>query len=394
MTLLETLALVVFVLYVGTSLLLWYGTYRSPEHKAQQQFTNTPSFSVLLAARNEEQRLPACLTSLLQLDYPHDKLEIIVVNDRSTDRTKQIAEEFARRDKRMHVLSLAQRLPGMSGKASALCQGMRHARGEIILMTDADCIVPAHWARAMTARFAAEIGLVGGFTLLSPSPALRELVPASHRDHLFAKIQTLDWMYLLTVGVGAAGLGKPVSILGNNFGFRREAYEQVGGYEKLGFSIIEDFALMHKIANATRWRVSFPLAQDTAIFSFPTQTWREYLEQRRRWAAGGKEVGWFAKLLMLVAFCARLAVVLAAFFSSQVALLGLLALFLVDGLLLWRCANVLDYQALLKYFPLFEIYFLLYSLYLAATVLLPATVHWKGVRYRWNMWGRIKGVEE
>ncbi len=394
MTLLATLALAIFVLYVGTSLLLWYGTYRSPEKKAQQQFTNSPTVSILLAARNEERRLPACLTSLLQLDYPHDKLEIIVVNDRSTDRTKQIAEEFARRDKRMHALSLAQRLPGMSGKASALCQGMQHARGEIILMTDADCIVPPHWVRAMLAYFTAEVGLVGGFTLLSPSPALRELVPASHRDHLFAKIQTLDWMYLLTVGAGAAGLGKPVSILGNNFGFRRAAYEQVGGYEKLGFSIIEDFALMRKIANETQWRVRLPLAQETTIFSFPTQTWREYLEQRRRWAAGGKEVGVFAKLLMLVAFCAHLVVVLTAFFSPQIALLGLLATLLVDALLLWRCANALAHKSLLKYFPLFEIYFLLYSLTLAATVLFPATVHWKGVRYRWNMWGRIKGVEE
>jgi cellulose synthase/poly-beta-1,6-N-acetylglucosamine synthase-like glycosyltransferase len=394
MTILETLALSVIIAHALTALALWHGAYLSLPKKSSPPASNFPTVSLLLAARNEEQRLPACLASLSSSDYPHDRLQILVVNDRSSDRTQQIAEAFAQRDDRIHVLALTQRLPGMSGKASALCQGMKHACGEIILLTDADCIVPRHWVRAMVAHFTPEAGLVGGFTLLSPSPALRSVAPPSHRDTLFAKIQTLDWMYLLAVGAGAAGLGKPVSILGNNFGFRREAYEQIGGYEKLGFSIIEDFALMRKIAEKTPWRVRFALDAATAIFSFPSPTWREYIDQRRRWAAGGKEVGTFAKFLMLIAFLARLGLLLAAFFSPLVALFGLAAILLVDALLLWRCAAVLQYQSLLKYFPLFEIYFLIYSLVLAMTVIFPATVAWKGRRYRWNMWGRITSVEE
>ncbi len=394
MTILATFTLSVFVLYLLTSLLLWYGVPFSSDKKSQQRAEDLPTVSILIAARDEEERLPTCLTSLLHADYPPEKIEIIVINDRSTDRTLQIAEAFAQRDARVRAISLTQRLPGMSGKASTLCQGMSRARGEIILITDADCIVPPTWVSAMVESFTAEVGLVGGFTLLSPSNALRKLVPQSHRDHLFAKVQTLDWMYLLTVGAGAAGLGKPVSILGNNFGFRRAAYEQVSGYEKIAFSIIEDFALMQKIAHETEWRVHFPLDPDTTIFSFPTQTWREYFEQRRRWAAGGKEVGLFAKFLMIVAFVAHLATPLALFFSSSVALVGLVAILLADVLLLWRCAVALRCTSFLKYFPLFEIYFFAYSLTLAATVLFPATVHWKGVRYRWNMWGKVKSVEE
>ncbi len=394
MTIFATIVILVVLTYASISLLLWYGTYLTSPLPAPPQTEKLPRVRVLLAARNEEQRLAACLESLLRSDYPQNKTQIIIVNDRSTDRTQQIAEEFARNDERVRVLAVTQRLPDMSGKASALSQGMQLARGEIILMTDADCMVPPHWVRAMVAHFTPEVGLVGGFTLLSPSPALQVLLPASHRDGLFAKIQTLDWMYLLTVGAGAAGLGKPVSILGNNFGFRREAYEQVGGYEKLGFSIIEDFALMRKIVQETHWRVSFPLDAATTIFSFPSPTWREYFDQRVRWAAGGKEVGWFAKLLMSVAFLAHVTVVLAASISPLLALAGLLTILLVDGALLWRCATTLQYKALLKYLPLFEIYFLLYSLVLAATVIFPTTVQWKGRRYRWNLRGQIKSVEE
>lgn len=393
MTTITALVLLSIGFYVCVALLLACGTifFTPPPSKPN---TALPQVTILLAARNEERRLPDCLASLLQSDYPTDKLQIVIVNDRSTDRTSEIAAAFARRDERIHVLMLSQRLSNMSGKASALCQGMKHARGEIVLLTDADCIVPPTWVAAMVAQFSPEVGLVGGFTLLSPTPALRRIIPPSHREQLFAKIQTLDWMYLLTVGAGAAGLGKPVSILGNNFGFRREAYEQAGGYEKLDFSIIEDFALMSKIVRTTNWRVRFSLDAATTIFSFPSPTWREYIQQRMRWAAGGKEVGWFAKLLMIVAFLAHLAVVLAAFISLSIALFGLLLILLADGALLWRCATRLQCKSLLKYFPLFEIYFVVYSLVLAVTVLFPTTVNWKGRRYRWNLFGKMKSVEE
>lgn len=389
----EILLLTVFILYCGTALLLFWGASKSVQ-PAYETIDSLPAVSVLIAARNEEARLPECLTALLRTDYPPEKIEFVIVNDRSTDRTQHIAEMFAQRDERIRALALTRSLPGMSGKASALCQGMQHTHGEIILLTDADCIVSPQWVRAMVAHFTHDVGLVGGFTLLSPSRALRKFVPVTYRDHLFAKIQTLDWMYLLTVGAGAAGLGKPVSILGNNFAFRRAAYEQAGGYEQLGFSIIEDFALMQKIQRDTLWQIRFPLSSEAALFSFPPQSWREFLEQRKRWAAGGKEVGALAKALMLLAFLAHVAIAPAFFLNGQLAGLGLILVWTMDALLIWRCAAALQYTALLKYFPLFEIYFLFYSLTLAATVIFPTTVRWKGRRYRWSIWGTIKGMEE
>lgn len=386
-------AIGILLTYLATAVLLRHGAMLSSP-AAFSHNANLPQVSILLAARNEERRLSACLESLLRSDYPSDKLQIFVVNDRSEDRTHEIAKAFAQRDRRVQVHTITQRLPNMSGKASALCQGMQHVHGEIVLLTDADCLAPPQWVRALVAHFTPTTGLVGGFTLLSPSPALRELLPSSYCDPLFAKIQTLDWMYLLTVGAGAAGLGKPISILGNNFGFRRAAYEEIGGYEKLGFSIIEDFALMRKIVHETSWRMRFPLDPATAIFSFPPPTGRDFFDQRRRWAAGGKEVGTFAKFLMTIAFVAHLLPVLAAFHSPIVLFIALAVVLLADGLLIGRCAAALNYRALLKYFPFFELYFLFYSLILAATVLFPTTVDWKGRRYRWNMWGRIKSIEE
>jgi cellulose synthase/poly-beta-1,6-N-acetylglucosamine synthase-like glycosyltransferase len=211
---------------------------------------------------------------------------------------------------------------------------------------------------------------------------------------LFAKIQTLDWIYLLSVGAGAAGLGKPVSIIGNNFAFRRATYEAVGGYEKLGFSIIEDFALMRATHEQTDWQVIFPLDPQLAIISEPATNWREFYVQRQRWAAGGKEVGLLAKWLMAIAFLAHLACLAAFFISAKLAIVCFAVLAGVDFLLIWQSTRRLERRDLLAIFPLFEIYYFLYSFFFAPTVLLPATVRWKGVHYRWNWRGKIKRVKE
>ncbi len=371
----------IITLYALAVLFLFYGIQRRNDTQTSHQ----PFVSVLIAARNEEKNLPDCLQALMHSDYPADKFEIVVVDDRSSDATRELAENFSRTYANVRAIPITQRLVNMSGKASALCQGMARARGEIILMTDADCAPPATWISQMISYFTPEVGLVGGFTLLTP---------CKQNNSMFTRIQTLDWVYLLAVGAGAAGLGKPLSIIGNNFAFRRAAYDAVGGYEKIGFSIIEDFALMRAINGQTKWRVIFPIDARTTMVSKPARDWRGFYEQRQRWAAGGKEVGMLAGIFMLLAFLGHLASFVAWLVSIPLALICLFILVSSDLLLLWKAAARLERKDLLKVFPFFEMYYFFYSFAFAPTVLLPATVRWKGVQYRWNFRGKIKRVEE
>ena len=129
--------------------------------------TDQPEVTVLVAARNEAENLPACLEHLAVQDYPGDKLQILILNDRSTDRTGEIARAFAARFKFMEVININHDKPGLMGKMNVIAQGMDYARGDIILITDADCEPSPAWISDMTSYFTEETAMVGGLTLLS-----------------------------------------------------------------------------------------------------------------------------------------------------------------------------------------------------------------------------------
>ena len=97
-----------------------------------------PAVSIVIPARNEERNLEQALESVLALDYPD--LEIIVVDDRSTDRTGEILEKMSEQDSRLTVVTIESLPDGWIGKPYALHTGAQQARGEFILFTDADIV--------------------------------------------------------------------------------------------------------------------------------------------------------------------------------------------------------------------------------------------------------------
>jgi len=228
--------------------------------------------SIIVAARNEADHIKDCLSSLAQLDYPQNLLEIVVVNDRSQDGTHKIITQFIKDHPTSKYSQVETINPGLSGKANAISHGINLSKGEIILITDADCIVPENWVKKMVSYFAKPVGLVAGFTLLDYS------------TRIFDKLQNLDWAYMLSVAAGAIGMNIPLTCIGNNFAFRRHVYEEIGGYEGVGFSVTEDFALLKAIATRTDWKIIFPVDAECLVISKPVRTLGQFFSQRKRWS--------------------------------------------------------------------------------------------------------------
>ncbi len=369
-------------LYLLQTLFIYIGTHRLNYPKTNR----LPKISILVALRDEEQTLEPCVESLLQLDYPKEFFEILLINDRSSDRTPELIEELKKKSARIKTLHIKSGVPGLSGKANAIAQGMENCSGELILVTDGDCRVPTSWAREHAAYCQQNVGLVGGFTLLDEK---------NDGASLFGKIQSLDWAYLLSVGTGFMGFGIPLSVLGNNFSFRREAYEEVGGYRNMGFTIIEDFALMKTLVKKTSWKVLYPIDSKMLVYSHPMSNVSKFYRQRKRWSAGGKEVGFYGKFLMLISVMVHLLIPISFFiFNLQLSFLALLGVLLADFSLLFRTIGLVRRRDLLKYFLLWEGFYFLYTILFTPVLLFPSTVKWKNISYQWKFNWKLKKMSE
>jgi cellulose synthase/poly-beta-1,6-N-acetylglucosamine synthase-like glycosyltransferase len=233
-----------------------------------------PMLSVVVSARNEERDLPRCLTSLAALDYPAEKLQIVLVNDRSTDATGILIDEFARAHPNAIALHSTQ-LPdnGLDGKARGLSHGMDAATGEWILITDADAAVPRGWARHLMHVAGTDAVMVGGGLSVATT-------------RWWGWPEGVLTQYLMAYGHAAAGLGGEFICVGPNMGIRADAYRRAGGLTTHGVKVAEDLALF-QIAKRDGRPIRVAADLDTTVEVVPVPTPRLLLSQLRRWLGGG-----------------------------------------------------------------------------------------------------------
>lgn len=241
---------------------------------------NVPFVSIIVPARNEEANLERCLTALCASEYPADKYEILVVNDRSDDATEQVLQELSARLPRVRPLHRRDTLdhPNLKGKPGALQHGIDNAKGSVYVLTDADCLVHPLWLDTMVAPFADEtVSLVCGFTVIR----LRRL---------FDVLQDIEWLYTQTMARAGIQNGVPLGCFGNNMAIRAETYQELGGYSAIEFSITEDLALLQAMSKAGKG-VRYLCDERATVETLPCVTVGEYLRQKHRWVRGGMALG-------------------------------------------------------------------------------------------------------
>ena len=282
-------------IYACVTLLLRLGVQRQ-SLPAKSAVETEPFVSVLIAARNEESNLADLFASLKNLQYPRDAFEIIFVDDNSTDRTRELAQEQLAELDNLVIITPAEKSPELNGKANALFHAMKLAQGEFIFITDADCSVPPRWIRQHLRYYEAGTAMVGGVTTLQNLP---------QNPRYFYHLQAQDWLYLLCTGCATAAWGLPFSIVGNNLSCRRSAYNRTGGFAQLGRTVVEDYALMRAFQKNG---LPIKMVADPAMVvnSKPARGLNEFLMQRKRWAAGAKTMGILAKVLLIVGYSSKI----------------------------------------------------------------------------------------
>jgi len=261
--------LVYAALYIVFALLVSVGSRRIKTHDLPDEL---PRVSVIVCARNEERDIERCLTHLAALDYPADKLELIIVDDESEDGTAAILQEIASKDDSFIILNSKDATTTLPAKQRPLDMGIHHAKGEFILTTDADIAVKPGWVKAHLAAYDDSVGIAGGITRIDSSSG-----------RIFDRLINIDQVSKLAVSMGCVGLGVPFTVMGNNLSFRKKCYISCGGFEGFAESIVEDMALMNAIVRETDYSVGWATGTDSVALSAPEESLDALLNQRRRW---------------------------------------------------------------------------------------------------------------
>ncbi len=354
---------VAIILYVGMMLILSIGIEKAAQAPRVEDFE--PTVSVIVAARNEEQYIQSCIESLSKIDYPSAKLEIIIVNDGSTDRTAEIVESYTLANTSIKMITTSKGTGNLRGKANALSQGIGVSSGEILMFTDADCIMPQSWVKETVQYFKDNVGIVGGFTLLKTSS-------------IFDGMQALDWVFLFGLASASAGLKKPLSVIGNNLSVRRSAYDDVGGFQQIPFSVTEDYALVQAIITKTQYEVAFPINKNTTIQSVPCRSIKQLFRQKQRWGVGGLDMILWGMMIMFAGWLLRISLIASFFLVNPTTIfVAVVCMLFIDFRFLRRPLQQIDRLSYLKYFVFFELYYFLYVPLIPVIAILSKDVVWK-----------------
>ena len=230
-----------------------------------------PTVSILIPARNEEHVIERILQRMTELTYPKEKIEVIVIDDASTDRTSKRAKKFAEEHKFISVVHRGIE-DGGKGKPDVLNCGLKHVSGEIVYCFDADYYPQRDILEKLTACFRdPKVGAVQGrVTVLNePNTLVTRLVAlertGGYRVDQFAR----DELELICQFGGTVG------------GFRKSLLEKLGGWDPN--MLAEDTDLTFKVYLAG-FKIKY--VNDADCYEEAVEDWRSYWHQRSRWAKG------------------------------------------------------------------------------------------------------------
>jgi cellulose synthase/poly-beta-1,6-N-acetylglucosamine synthase-like glycosyltransferase len=235
-----------------------------------------PAISIMIPARNEGLVITQTLESLLELDYPKDKLEIIVINDGSSDNTAEQVAAVALRDERVRLLNVPQGVGGR-GKSAALNRGLTQSQHAVIGIFDADNVPERDSVLHLARSLATDPSLgavIGKFRCLNK------------RKNLLTRLINLESLaFQWIVQAGRWNLLRLSTLPGTNYLIRRSVLEALGGWDVQAMT--EDAEMSVRIYQAGYLIKFVPHA---VTWEQEPETLRVWFRQRVRWARGNNYV--------------------------------------------------------------------------------------------------------
>ncbi|HEX9253031.1 MAG TPA: glycosyltransferase [Ignavibacteriaceae bacterium] len=349
----ENILIVVFFILLIHYIIFLSGIYVGLNRLSKEENQQIPeeSVSIIVPFRNEAKNILRTYLNLTTQNFPPEKFEIIFVNDSSEDNSLQLLENLPKK-KNVTIYSVPHDYSVNAHKKRAIRFGIEKSKSDIIVTTDADCFHNKEWLTNLLKYMDNETGFVSG------------PVEFISNNNLFSQMQKLEFAGLVITGAGLIGYGNPIICNAANIAYRKNAFEEVGGFTyQMKLSSGDDELLMQKIHRDTDYKIKFALDKEAMVSTEPNPTIKDFYRQRKRWASKGLFYGDHLLLLKLVLiFLFYLSLIIQpilGLFSSSIFFLTFLILFLIklstEYLVLKKGTNLLFDSKILKPFLITEI---------------------------------------
>lgn len=360
-----------FIAIVVVQLFYYLGIFGKFAFGKPQQITpKNISVSVIVCAKNEEENVKKYVPLLAQQDYPD--FEIVLIDDASSDETLEVFEEFEQQYSNIRLVKVENNEAFWGNKKYALTLGIKAAKKEYLLFTDADCYPSSKdWITAMTSQFTAEKTIVlgyGGYEKVERS-FLNKII---RFETVLTAIQYFSW----------AKSGLPYMGVGRNLAYKKEEFFNVNGFiDHIQIRSGDDDLFINQAANKTNTTISY--TPESFTYSEPKKSFGEWFTQKRRHISTAEHYKFFDKMQLGLFFLSQLfffllVIILLSFQFEWIAVLAILATrYTVVWTVIGCSAGKLKENDLKFWFPVVEIALILTQINIFITNIFSKPVYWK-----------------
>jgi len=295
---------VTFIVFLGYAILIlaisvgWW-RLKGFTHKSLSYNTKV---SILVAVRNEAKNIESLIKSLSNQDYALQLLEVIIIDDHSTDGTFDLVKTQTQGLANFKLIALEDWM--QSGKKAALTKGIQLSTGQLIIITDADCFAGISWVSTLVSFYEKHCPHL----ILGPVRMIND-------GSFFGKLQSLEFSSLISSAAGSCNAGFPLMANGANLAFTREAFDTCNGFAgNFKYHSGDDMFLLMAIKKKYGAAAIRFLRSEEAIVNTPaTSGFGKFVQQRLRWVS--KSSGYTDPLLIassIIVFLANVLVVVSA----------------------------------------------------------------------------------
>lgn len=365
---------ITFYIFIGiVAIQLFYYLFVFGKFAFSKTPQSTPKripISVIVCAKNEEENVKKFVPILAEQDYPD--FEIILIDDASSDDTLEVFEAFEKQYTNIRLVKVENNEAFWGNKKFALTLGIKAAKKEYLLFTDADCYpVSKNWIKEMSSQFTAQKTIVLGYGAYEKIAGsfLNKII---RFETMLTAVQYFSW----------AKTGHPYMGVGRNLAYKKEEFFNVNGFiEHMKIRSGDDDLFINQAANAKN--TTLASSQESFTYSQPKTSFKDWFNQKRRHVSTAGFYKAFDRIQLSIFYATQLLflllpIVLLAFQYQWIIVLSLIGFrYLFSWIVLGFAAGKLKEKDVMYWFPIIEITLIFTQLNIFLTNIFSKPVHWK-----------------